>query len=142
MERDASAQQIDIQQLRRGIAQSPRLNEALAEAQFVATGEWFLSGYVAMAIAPLSDLPITCIGVDPRGFAYWKDSMDFVGQSGIYVATDRFGQLDRLPDGVYQTAERLGGIELLRGGQAVQQVSLYRLQLSDSDRGSELSQRS
>ena len=135
---DASTQPIAIHQLRRGIAESPSLSEALAEAQFVATGEWFVSGYVAMAIAPLSELAVTCIGVDCRGFAYWDGASTVPGRWGLYVETDQFGQLKRLPDGVFPAADRIGRIDLRRGEQVVQQVYVYRVQFPEFDTASHL----
>ncbi|MEO0942345.1 MAG: glycosyltransferase family 39 protein [Cyanobacteria bacterium J06642_12] len=126
---DASTELLDIEQIRQGIADSPDLSAALDEADFVATGEWFLSGYVAMAIAPLSDVLITCIGPDPRGFAYW-DTPDLWQESGLYVATDRFGGLDILPESTVQTVTPVGKIALLRGGEVVEHVSFDRITLS------------
>lgn len=134
VEHDASTELLDIEQIRQGIAESPDLSAVLNEADFVATGEWFLSGYVAMAIAPLSDVPITCIGPDPRGFAYWDtpywDNPEHRQGVGLYLATDRFGGLDILPESTLQTVTPLGGIVLMRGGEVVDRVSFARITLS------------
>ena len=129
VESDASTELLDIQQIRSRIEASPDLRTALDNAAFVATGEWFLSGYVAMAIAPLSDAPITCIGPDPRGFAYWEPER-WNGRSGLYVATERFGTLDSLPGGTVQTAKQVDSIALRRGGEVIERVSIYQVTLS------------
>ena len=133
VERDASTQQLDIGQVRRGIAESALLTAALEEAEFVATGEWFLSGYVAMAIAPLGDVPVTCLGSDRRGFDYWYEPDRWVGSSGLYLETQRFGKLSSLPPSSYQSADAIGQIELQRGGEPVDTVTIYRLVVRSPD---------
>ncbi|MGK7913398.1 MAG: ArnT family glycosyltransferase [Synechococcus sp.] len=130
VENDASTELLDIRQIRSGIADSPDLQAALNDAEFVATGDWFLSGYVAMAIAPLSDAPVICIGPDPRGFAYWDEPSLWGGRSGLYVATERFGDLDRLSAGTLEAVKPLGSFSLRRGGETVDRVSLDLITLS------------
>lgn len=45
-----------------------------------------------MAIHPLRDVPLTAFSQDPRGFAFWFDQTQWLGQDALYITLDRFAQ--------------------------------------------------
>lgn len=91
LEQDGTTQMIDIQQLRQAFQQPP-LQQALQTNDFLFTNQIFIAGQVAMAITPLSSLPITCFSTDPRGFAFWSTPTDWLEQNALYVTSARFEQ--------------------------------------------------
>ena len=93
-ENDPSTELIDISQLRAKLASSALFNQALETADFVFTNQYFLGGYIGMAIAPLSNLPVTCFGYDSRGFLYWYPVEKLIGKGGIYITSHSFAQDD------------------------------------------------
>ncbi|MBD2101418.1 glycosyltransferase family 39 protein [Leptolyngbya sp. FACHB-261] len=126
---DASIQLTDIQQLRQGFAQSPQFSAELAKADFVFTNRFFLSGYVAMALAPLFTKPITCFDVDPRGFAYWSQAQQWLGKSALYVTSELYeGNLESLSryQDYFAAMTHLGRITIRRGGADIQVFNIYR----------------
>ncbi|WP_017326375.1 glycosyltransferase family 39 protein [Synechococcus sp. PCC 7336] len=131
VETDASTQLLDIEQLRRSIEQSPDLIEALNESGFVFTNNWFASGQVAMAIAPLSPIPITCFSSDPRGFAFWSEPAQWLHRNGVYVALDYSANPDRNPEAPYrpyfQSVDAIGRISMVRGGTETAIARFYRM---------------
>lgn len=125
---DASTQLIDIQQLRQGLAASAPVQSALQQAAFVFTNELFLAGQVGMAIAPLTDLPITTLDQDLRGFGFWSTADQWVGQNGLYIFSQaRLG--DRQPlqpySEYFQTLEPVAALPLYRGGVAIDEIQVY-----------------
>lgn len=93
---DPSTELIDIIQLRENIAASPILTEALANSSFIFTNVYYLGGYIAMAIAPLSDLPVTCFSNDARGFMFWTSQQELVGKNGLYITSKRFAAMPKI----------------------------------------------
>lgn len=91
-EQDPSTELIDIQQLRSEFESSVIFMDALKQADFVFTNQYFLGGYIGMTIAPLTDIPITCFGYDSRGFLYWYPVEKLIGKRGIYITSQSFAQ--------------------------------------------------
>ena len=87
---DPSTQLIDIEQLRRGFAESPALSAALQNSSFIFTNRYYLGGQVAMALTPLTHTPITCFDKDLRGFAFWSRSDQWLGKDALYVTPASF----------------------------------------------------
>ena len=124
---DASVQMLDIQQLRQGWAASAAARSALSQADFVFTSDIFLAGQVGMAIAPLSDRPITCLSEDLRGFAFWAKVDRWVGQKGLYVVSQRLASATVAQYSTYfSRIEKVAEIPLRRGGVVVELIQIYR----------------
>lgn len=126
---DPSIELIDVSQLKQRIAESPLLIAALAESAFVFTNEYYLGGYIAMAIHPLMNLPITCFSQDPRGFAFWFDQTMWLGQDALYITLERFYQQPDITNryrSQFSSLEYLSQIPLTRGGVQVETLHVYR----------------
>jgi len=129
VEQDGSTELIDTLQLRRLIAEDPPLQAILPEVGFIFTNEYYLGGYFDMAIHPLRDVPVTVFSQDPRGFAFWFNQTDWLGQDALYMTLDRFAEN---PDilGQYQplfdTIEPLTTLDLRRGGEVTETIHLFR----------------
>jgi 4-amino-4-deoxy-L-arabinose transferase-like glycosyltransferase len=126
---DATRQLVDVQQLRRGIARSPDLLEALQSADFVFSNRFYLAGQVGMAIAPLTTLPITSLDGDLRGFAYWSKPSQWIGQDGIYITSDRFVNRFNTPADYtpyFKQFTKLGEVLIRRGGKVINVFHVYR----------------
>lgn len=127
---DSSTQLIDVQQLRQGFQQPP-FQAALESADFVFTNRHFLGGQIAMAIAPLGATHLACFDADPRGFAFWFDSRQWLGQDALYITSDQFQEggeaaVHRQYDAYFQSLTKLGTIPIRRGGVVVQEFSVYQ----------------
>lgn len=131
VETDASTQLLDIGQLRRGIEQSPDLMRVLNESDFVLTNNWFASGQVAMAIAPLFPRPITCFSSDPRGFAFWSEPTQWLHQDAVYVVLDYSSNTDPNPEAPYrpyfQTVDFVERVSMQRRGTETAIARFYRM---------------
>jgi hypothetical protein len=152
---DASTQLIDIQQLRQGFKDSPRLAAEIAKTDFVFSNNFFLTGQIAMAIAPFKQ-PITTFDTDLRGFAYWSSASDWVGKNALYITSELFKYSDRknlselaalgaseltqklvprlvedkiealeIYKELFQSVEKIGEVNIMRSGQAVQVFYVY-----------------
>jgi hypothetical protein len=82
-----------------------------------------------MAIHPLVDLPVTAFSQDPRGFAFWHNPQDWVGQDGLYMTIDRFTETDEIIDRyrpLFDSIEPLAIVRLRRGGSVTEIIHVYR----------------
>jgi 4-amino-4-deoxy-L-arabinose transferase-like glycosyltransferase len=122
---DGSVQLVDIQQLRRGFAASPKLINALQQADFVFASDIFMAGYVGMALAPLDHPPITCLNDDLRGFAFWSTAAQWVGKNGLYLAPNRQSNATQYAS-YFQSFEQIGEIPIVRGGEIVDIFRVYQ----------------
>jgi len=126
---EASSQLFDVQQLRQGFAQSPRLMAALQASSFVFTNYYFVGGQVAMALVPLSGKPITCFDSDLRGFAFWSTPQQWLGQDALYITSEYFQRPEdlRAKYGEYfASLERIGQVPIRRGKAVVQVFEIYQ----------------
>lgn len=129
VEQDGSTELIDTSQLKRQFASNPEIQTALDEVGFVFTNEYYLGGYFAMAIHPLVDLPVTAFSQDPRGFAYWFNPQEWVGQDALYITLNRFAQNDEIVESyrpLFNSIEPLTTVPLRRGGEVTETIHLYR----------------
>ncbi len=126
---DASVQLINIQQLRRGFADTPSLMAAMQATDFLFTNDLYLAGQLGMAIAPLHPKPITCFDQDLRGFAFWSTRDQWVGQDGLLVTTAAQAQsaLNQYQP-YFKTIQKVADISLQRGGAIVQVIEIYQCQ--------------
>jgi 4-amino-4-deoxy-L-arabinose transferase-like glycosyltransferase len=128
---DPSIQLFDVQQLRQGFVDNPKLNLALKQADFVFTNRYYIGGQIAMAIEPVFHKPLTCFDADLRGFAFWSSPKQWLGKNAIYVGSKTFDvDLDakkRYPS-YFKNIVKLGEIPIRRGGEIVQTFSVYQAQ--------------
>ncbi|NMF85739.1 glycosyltransferase family 39 protein [Nodosilinea sp. P-1105] len=129
VDQDGSTELLDTGQMRQLIAADPALMTALGEVDFIFTNEYYLGGYLGMAIHPLYDLPITAFSQDPRGFAFWFDQRPWLGQDAFYITLERFvddpaiiAQYTPLFDAI----EPLTTLSLRRGGVVTETLYVYR----------------
>ena len=126
---DPSTELIDVGQLRRGFADSPVLREALEDSRFVFTNAYYLGGLIDLALNPLKPIPVTCWGDDPRGFAFWYHSEQWLGENALYVTLERFAQLRWQTDefrSYFRHFEEIGIVPIRRGGVVVEVFYVYR----------------
>ncbi len=126
---DPSIELIDIEQLRRGFSQSPVLLEALNNSKFIFTNQYYLGGYISMAVAPLTDIPVTCFGEDVRGFAYWSQPEEWLGRDGLYITLEKFQQISWLTSiysYYFRNFQEIGTIPIKRGGTITETFHIYR----------------
>ncbi len=130
VEQDGSTTLLNVGQLRSQFAGQPDLLTALEAADFVFTDEFYLSGYVDMALHPLVQNPITVFSQDPRGFAFWQDTAAWIGQDAVYVTLASLHP-DRI-EGIAEFApyfdelEAIAELPLIRGGAETETVLVYR----------------
>ena len=127
-ENDPSTELIDITQLREGFKSSSALQNALQEADFVFTNQYYLGGYIGMAIAPLTNLPMTCFGYDSRGFLYWYPVENLIGKRGIYItsrtfARDEYSDHDYSP--YFDLWQEITQIPIKRSGEVTEIFYVY-----------------
>ena len=130
---DSSTQLVDIEQLRQGFQASPVLSSALQEADFVFTNRHFLGGQIAMAITPLGARNLACFDQDPRGFAFWFDSKEWLGKDALYISSKLFQSqetetIQQKYGSYFQSLTKLGEIPIRRGGVEVQTFIVYQAQ--------------
>ncbi|MEY3300313.1 MAG: hypothetical protein RLZZ597_3573 [Cyanobacteriota bacterium] len=129
VEQDGSTELIDTLQLRRLIADDPQLQDVLPEVGFIFTNEYYLGGYFDMAIHPLRDVPLTAFSPDPRGFAFWFNPTEWLGQDALYMTLDRFAQN---PDilaqyqPLFESVEPLTTLDLRRGGEVTETIHVFK----------------
>lgn len=128
VEQDPSTQLIEIEQLRQRFRTDPHLAQALEEAEFVFTNVYFLGGQIAMALAPLTDKPLTCLDADLRGFAFWSQPQDWLGQDGLLITSKLFQPRAGIPatyGDYFEQIEPVAEIPLLRAGAVAQTFQVY-----------------
>jgi 4-amino-4-deoxy-L-arabinose transferase-like glycosyltransferase len=126
---DPSTELIDVQQLRRGFAQSPVLSAALQNSSFVFSNGYYLAAPIGMALAPLADTPITCLCDDIRGFAYWTRSDQWLGKDALYVTISRFHDRQDLMDKyqpLFSSLKAIATVPIRRGGAVTEVFYVYQ----------------
>ncbi len=126
---DPSTQLIDIQQLRRGFAESPALSAALQNSSFVFSNGYYLGGPIGMALTPLFQTPITCFCDDVRGFAFWSKPDQWLGKDGLYITLSRFHRKKELTDSYrpyFSSLQEIGTVPIRRGGAVTEIIYVYQ----------------
>lgn len=126
---DPSTQLIDIQQLRRGFAESPILSAALQNSSFIFTNRNYLSGQIGMALTPLAHTPITCFDIDLRGFAFWSRADQWLGEDALYVTTAPFHRRKDLISSYrtyFSSLQEIGTVPIRRGGAVIEVIYIYQ----------------
>jgi 4-amino-4-deoxy-L-arabinose transferase-like glycosyltransferase len=123
---DPSTELIDIVQLRANLASSPFFTEALKSADFIFTNQYYLGGYIGMAIAPLTDIPLVCFSDDSRGFNYWYPLEKLKGKTGLYLTSKRFSQEGGKFSQYFENWREIAQIPLKRSGEITEVFYLYQ----------------
>lgn len=126
---DPSTELIDIQQLRRGFAESPVLSAALQNSSFIFTNGYYLGGPIGMALTPLFNTPMTCFSEDVRGFAFWSKADQWLGKDGLYVTLARFERKKKLTAeyrSYFRSLEKIGKVRIRRGGAVTEVFYVYQ----------------
>ncbi|WP_392436062.1 ArnT family glycosyltransferase [Chlorogloeopsis fritschii PCC 9212] len=128
---DPSTELIDIQQLRRGFAESPVLRAALENSNFIFTNRYYLGGPIAMSLRPLAQIPITCfdIGKDLRGFAFWSRADQWLGKDALYITTASFNNRKDLMASYrtyFSSLIELETVLIRRGGVVTNVIYIYQ----------------
>ncbi len=105
-QQDPSTELIDTRQLRQQFIQSDDFQAEIATTDFIVTPEYWLSGYVAMALPPSVQLSVTSFTQDPRGHTFWFDSQDWLGKDALFISL-----ADLSPATAVEAAEPFQGIE-------------------------------
>lgn len=130
-QQDPSTELLDVVQIRQRLAADPALLAELQATDFIFTNEYYLGGYVDMAVRPLTDAPVTSLTQDPRGFAIWFKPADWVGQNAIYMTLQQFAEQPEVTDRYreyFDSIEEIGTVSTERGGAVTETIHLYRAQ--------------
>ncbi|MEM6251487.1 MAG: glycosyltransferase family 39 protein [Cyanobacteria bacterium P01_D01_bin.156] len=125
-ESDPTTTLIDVVQLRRQL-QSEGLEREITDADFLVTNEFWLSGYVDMAISPMTSAPVMAFTQDPRGHTVWFNPMDWLGKSALFLSIADYEQNDiRATYAPYfEKFEPLATITTQRAGATTETFYLY-----------------
>ncbi|MBU6229491.1 MAG: glycosyltransferase family 39 protein [Cyanobacteria bacterium REEB459] len=128
VKQDGSTELLDILQLRRSLQHHPALQRVLPEIGFVFTNQYYLGGYLAMALHPLAAMPVTAFSQDPRGFAFWFNQSQWLGQDALFMTLERFasqpGGLDPYRP-LFRDIQPLTTIPLYRAGQVTETIHIF-----------------
>ncbi len=138
---DPSTELIDVKQLGQQFRQSSEFQAALAQTDFVVTNEYWLSGYLAMALANATALanstgiPVTSFTSDPRGHAFWFQAQDWLGKDALFVSFARSSQepvvsaMAKPSKGIashFKSLTPLTELSIQRGGVTTETFYIYR----------------
>ncbi|MGD1951100.1 MAG: ArnT family glycosyltransferase [Leptolyngbyaceae cyanobacterium] len=125
-ETDPTTTMIDVVQLRQ-LLKEGKIGDAIATADFLVTNEFWLSGYVDMAISPLTSAPVMAFTQDPRGHAVWFSPADWVGASGLFLTIADYDQQEiRATYATYfERFDLLETVETQRTGATTETFYLY-----------------
>ncbi|HEY9736992.1 MAG TPA: glycosyltransferase family 39 protein [Trichocoleus sp.] len=126
---DPSRELINVEQLGHNFQAAEPVRSALQEVGFVFTNEYYLGGYLAMALHPYRDIPVTTFSQDPRGFAFWFDQQQWLGQDALYITLERFHQRPEIAEQYrenFAALEEIAAIPILRGGEETEVFHVYR----------------
>ncbi|MEA5465027.1 ArnT family glycosyltransferase [Leptothoe sp. PORK10 BA2] len=126
LETDPTTSLIDVVQLRRRLQEGDGA-DAIASADFLVTNEFWLSGYVDMAVSPLTPVPVMAFTQDPRGHAVWFNPADWVGRSGLFITIADYDQTEiRVTYAPYfERFDLLESLETQRAGAVTETFYLY-----------------
>lgn len=136
-EADPSTGLIDAMQLRQLLSASPEFRDAIATSSFVVTREYWLSGYLAMAMpndVVLADadsrtnLPVTSFTVDPRGHAFWFNPKAYLGKNALLISFADVSQSEVLSEisPYFESVTPLTELSTLRGNEPTETFYLYQ----------------
>ncbi|MBE9077611.1 glycosyltransferase family 39 protein [Romeria aff. gracilis LEGE 07310] len=125
---DPSTTLIDVMQLRQRLIEDSEVRSAIAAADFLVTPEFWLSGYVAIAVEPLTEAPVMAFSQDPRGHALWFQPADWLGQDAIFISIADFSQAETIEtyQPYFETFKEIAQVKTRRGGAVSEVFYLYR----------------
>ncbi|MBX2863302.1 MAG: glycosyltransferase family 39 protein [Leptolyngbyaceae cyanobacterium MAG.088] len=125
---DPTTTMIDVVQLRR-LLNEGAVADAIATTNFLVTNEFWLSGYVDMAVSPLTQAPVMAFSQDPRGHSVWFHPTEWVGHSGIFLTIDDYDQAEILAvyAPYFEKFDLLEVLETKRAGATTETFYLYAL---------------
>ncbi|TVQ47726.1 MAG: phospholipid carrier-dependent glycosyltransferase [Gloeocapsa sp. DLM2.Bin57] len=127
-ETDTSTEMFDVKQLTEAFRQSP-FQEVLTETDFVFTNAWYLAGQIYLGLKPVVNIPVTTLGDDMRGFAFWYDTEDWVGKNALYITLDSDDQIEGLTaaySDYFAEFKPIGRIPIYRGQEIVKKLHVYQ----------------
>lgn len=126
---DPSTELIDIIQLREKLAASDEFKKALNNSDFIFTTAYYLGGHIGMAIAPITNLPLTCFSHDRRGFEFWVSQEKLIGKNGLYITIQKFAQRPELNQeyrSYFDSLHEVTQIPITRGGEITEIFYIYQ----------------
>lgn len=123
---DPSTELIDTIQLRNKLVNSPLFMEALKSADFIFTNQYYLGGYIAMAMTPLRKIPLVCFSDDSRGFNYWYPIENLKGKTGLYITSKRFAEEGDKFSQYFAQWQEITQISLKRSGEITETFYIYQ----------------
>ncbi|NLB35062.1 MAG: hypothetical protein GX817_04505, partial [Elusimicrobia bacterium] len=102
------------------------LSELDMEEKFLFTHRWELGGYITHGLR--GEYPLICLGNlnRARGYAFWQDQDEFIGQDGIFISSARyFADPLELYQDYFEDIEYLGELPLIRQGIKVKKIYFY-----------------
>lgn len=127
IKQDPSTELIDVMQLRRLFNGSDEFKAAIASVDFVLTSEYWLSGYLALAMPKDASLPVSSFTSDPRGHAFWFEPEQWMGKDALFVSLDRNSRREEV-DAItpyFSSLTLLTQIATQRGGETSETFYLY-----------------
>ncbi|MBT9315374.1 ArnT family glycosyltransferase [Leptothoe spongobia] len=123
---DPTTTMIDVVKLRHVLTES-RVGDALSTADFLVTNEFWLSGYVDMAVSPITSVPVMAFTQDPRGHAVWFNPAAWLGCSGLFlsIADDDQHQIRATYAPYFERFDLLEIVETHRAGATTETFYLY-----------------
>ncbi|MGB3300013.1 MAG: glycosyltransferase family 39 protein [Phormidesmis sp.] len=127
-QQDPSTALIDVRQLRGRLAHSDEFWAAIATTDFILTHEFWLGGYVAMALPESVHLPVASFTQDPRGQAFWFDAKDWLGKDALFVSLADFEQKQVIEAiaPYFQSIRPLSPVTIQRGSTTTETFYLYK----------------
>ncbi|MGD1896016.1 MAG: ArnT family glycosyltransferase [Phormidesmis sp.] len=132
VEADPSTQLIDVVQLQQRLAASDEFSGAIAQSDFVATREYWRSGYFAMAMpqsnTKASTIPVISLTIDPRGHAFWFNPQNWIGKNALLMSIASTSQTEFLSEMApyFESITPLTAIATQRGGENSEIFYLYQ----------------
>ena len=125
-ESDPTTTLIDVVQLRRRLRDGVA-GDAIAATDFLITNEFWLSGYVDMAVSPLTSVPVMAFTQDPRGHAVWFTPTDWLEHSGIFITIADYdqSQIRATYAPYFERFDLLDTLETQRAGATTETFYLY-----------------
>ncbi|MEL7511496.1 MAG: glycosyltransferase family 39 protein [Cyanobacteria bacterium J06554_3] len=125
---DPSTELIDIVQLRHEFEKSADVMTLLNKTDFVITPEYWLSGYIAMAMPSSINRSLSSFTSDPRGHAFWFEPEDWVGKDAVLISigSDRQSKVLEAMAPYFQSITLHSKIATLRGGETAKRFYLYQ----------------
>ncbi len=128
VKQDGSTELLDILQLRRSLQDHPALEGVLSGVGFVFTNQYYLGGYLDMALHPLAPIPVTAFSQDPRGFAFWFNQNQWLGKDALFMTLERFANQPEIIDQyrpLFGDIQPLTVIPLYRAGEVTETIHIF-----------------